>query len=207
MLVAVVGCRGTPAPARNDSAAVAVPPPAAGATPWEKAGARGVEFRALGQEPGWTLELDQGRSMEYTGDYGNTKFATPAPEPVVDTATRAVTYSARTEAHTLVVGGVAALPAGTQREAHIRIDLEGRHVKGSTGCNSLSGPVTIDTQTIRFGPLATTRAACADTALARQERELVAALGAANRFIVADGHLTLSAGDRRVARFAAVYLR
>jgi heat shock protein HslJ/uncharacterized membrane protein len=54
------------------------------AGPWEEARRRGVEFRAVGQEPGWVLEIDEGRLLRYAGDYGATHLSAPAPEPVVD---------------------------------------------------------------------------------------------------------------------------
>lgn len=78
---------------------------------------------------------------------------------------------------------------------------------GSTGCNTLSGPVVLDKQRIRLAPIVATRVACPDTALTRQEREVLAALEAADHCTVADGHLTLWGNDRRLARFQAVYLR
>jgi len=78
-------CRGTPA-----------------ATPWDEARLLGVEFRAIGQEPGWVLDLDQGHSMDYSGDYGATRIIVPAPEPARDTA-GAVTYQAQSEGRAVEV--------------------------------------------------------------------------------------------------------
>lgn len=72
-------------------------------TPWEEAALLGIEFRAIGQEPGWTLDLDQGRWMRFIGDYGKTHVLMPAPVPVRDTALGIATYSARADAHTLVL--------------------------------------------------------------------------------------------------------
>jgi putative lipoprotein len=228
------------------------------ATPWEEAALLGVEFRAVGQEPGWTLELDQGRWLRFIGDYGKTHVLTPAPDAVRDTTLGTVTYTARTEAHTLVMvaqetpcrdamsgdrlshtvtvrvdgrelrgcgkplpsgdlrntygkltqlGGIAAVVPSGQREAHLRFDSEGRQVNGTTGCNTLSGPVVLDKQRMRLGPLVTTRVACTDTTLTRQEREFLRALEALDHFTVADGHLTLYGSERPLARFEAVYFR
>jgi putative lipoprotein len=227
-------------------------------TPWEEAALVGVEFRAVGQEPGWTLDLDQGRWLRFIGGYGATWILTPAPAPVRDSALGSVTYTAQADGHTLVatireapcqdimsgerfshtvtvraderdvkgcgrplptgdlvntywkltqLGSVAAVPPHGQREAHLRIDLDGRQVMGSTGCNTLHGPVVIDKQRIRLGPIVTTRVACADTSLARQERQYVGALEGADQFTVADGHLTLYGNDRPLARFVVVHLR
>jgi len=71
-------------------------------TPWEEARLLGADFRAVGQEPGWLLDLDREQSIRFVGDYGSIRLATPVPEPVHD-GTGTVTYRARTEAHDLTV--------------------------------------------------------------------------------------------------------
>lgn len=52
-------------------------------------------------------------------------------------------------------------------------------VDGDTGCNRFSGPLAADGDTIRIGPLASTRRACAP-ALMDQERRYLAALARAS---------------------------
>ena len=47
--------------------------------PWGDARRRGVEFRAVGQEPGWYLEIDDGRSLRLVYDYMERQATTPAP--------------------------------------------------------------------------------------------------------------------------------
>ena len=47
--------------------------------PWEDARRRGVEFRAVGNEPGWTLEIKKDRHLLFLGDYGMRRVATPNP--------------------------------------------------------------------------------------------------------------------------------
>lgn len=37
-------------------------------------------YRALGQEPGWTLTIAN-RRIDYVGDYGETRIAAPRPDP------------------------------------------------------------------------------------------------------------------------------
>ena len=37
-------------------------------------------YRALGQEPGWNLNMGAGR-IDYVGDYGETRIRVPRPEP------------------------------------------------------------------------------------------------------------------------------
>lgn len=61
--------------------------------PWEKARMAGVVFRAVGQEPGWLLEIDAGGYIELLLDYGETRIRTPISAPRVDPKTRTTTYS------------------------------------------------------------------------------------------------------------------
>jgi putative lipoprotein len=69
--------------------------------PWEAARLRGVDYRAVGQEPGWTLEIEEGVEIRFETDYGETRATAPAPAPQVDGTRR--TYRARTAAHEIVV--------------------------------------------------------------------------------------------------------
>jgi uncharacterized lipoprotein YbaY/uncharacterized membrane protein len=53
-------------------------------TPWEAAQARGVRFRAIGNEPGWLVELDAGESpaMTLTLDNGERELAFERTTPI-----------------------------------------------------------------------------------------------------------------------------
>ena len=48
---------------------------------WEDARIRGVDYRAVGNEPGWHLEIVENGRTVFVGDYGATQleFATPVP--------------------------------------------------------------------------------------------------------------------------------
>jgi membrane-bound inhibitor of C-type lysozyme len=48
---------------------------------WAAAKLRGIDFRALGQEPGWFVEITQSGQTQYVGNYGEDtlKFDTPQP--------------------------------------------------------------------------------------------------------------------------------
>lgn len=48
--------------------------------PWEDARRRGVDFRAVGQEPGWVLEIRHDANMLMEADYGSTRVLLPTPE-------------------------------------------------------------------------------------------------------------------------------
>ncbi|MGI9341533.1 MAG: COG3650 family protein [Gammaproteobacteria bacterium] len=50
---------------------------------WHKAKLRGVAFRAIGQEPGWLLEISNGEQILLVTDYGENRIILPYVEPVV----------------------------------------------------------------------------------------------------------------------------
>ena len=52
--------------------------------PWEDARRRGVDFRAVGNEPGWYLEIQHDRHILFVGDYGmnRTLFLSPTQDTV-----------------------------------------------------------------------------------------------------------------------------
>jgi uncharacterized membrane protein len=69
--------------------------------PFVEASRRGIDFRAVGQEPGWYLEIDNERSMHLVYDYAERTATTAVPAPVV--RDEEVAYTAVTDAHRLAV--------------------------------------------------------------------------------------------------------
>lgn len=69
--------------------------------PWLEAAGRGIDFRAVGQEPGWYLEIDDARSMHLVYDYAERTATTPAPASMVKRDE--ITYTSVTDAHRLAV--------------------------------------------------------------------------------------------------------
>jgi uncharacterized membrane protein len=61
---------------------------------WRDAIRRGVVFRAMGQEPGWLVEIDAGGLMVVLLDYGTERIETAAPAP--DRTARGTEYRTRT---------------------------------------------------------------------------------------------------------------
>jgi uncharacterized membrane protein len=48
--------------------------------PWEAARLMGVTYRAIGQEPGWMLQIQRGKRILFVADYGENRVsAEPAP--------------------------------------------------------------------------------------------------------------------------------
>jgi heat shock protein HslJ len=67
------------------------------ASPWMKAGMLGYDFRAVGQEPGWLVEIDAESHMYLNLDDGETRIYTDAPSPVFD-VDGVTSYRAESEA-------------------------------------------------------------------------------------------------------------
>ena len=68
-------------------------------------------------------------------------------------------------------------------------------VSGSTGCNTFSGEAAIDGNAVSFGPLVTTRMACADPAANAREEAFLSATERVSAYTVDDqGRLVLQGG-------------
>ena len=59
---------------------------------WDKARLRGVSFRAIGQEPGWLLEITTGIEILLVTDYGENRNSYPYAEPRVRQDERRTEY-------------------------------------------------------------------------------------------------------------------
>ena len=100
--------------------------------PWAEAKRRGMNFRAVGQEPGWHLEIRWGERIRFVYDYGEREVVTPAPEPTGEEATR--TYHAETEAYDLTVT-ITDEPctdamSGERFEKTVTVELDGETYRG-----------------------------------------------------------------------------
>ena len=94
-----------------------------------------------------------------------------------------------------------------EREPHMVLrDGAAASVHGSTGCNRFTGQFEREGTSLRFGTLAATMMACADTMA--QETAFMRALDATRSWSIIGQHLELSDDEGRLrARFEAVYLR
>jgi putative lipoprotein len=61
---------------------------------WEKAKLDGADFRAVGNEPGWNLEILAGSRMVLVADYGAARVERPLPQPVIDRQARITRWDA-----------------------------------------------------------------------------------------------------------------
>jgi heat shock protein HslJ/uncharacterized membrane protein len=96
--------------------------------------ARDRDFRALGQEPGWQLEIRKGAEMRLTYDYGAGTAVTPAARVQIDPTSGTRTYHAVTEANDLRVVIVpvpcADTMSGRPFSATVSVTLNGRTLRG-----------------------------------------------------------------------------
>ncbi len=100
--------------------------------PWEDARRRGVSFRAVGQEPGWVLEIQPERNMLMVADYGSRRVLLPTPEvELLDGLER---YESQDERHHMVVEielhHCYDSMSGEAYSNRVRVDLNGREYRG-----------------------------------------------------------------------------
>jgi heat shock protein HslJ/uncharacterized membrane protein len=96
--------------------------------------ARDRDFRGLGQEPGWQLEIRKGSEIRFTYDYGKGTAVTPAPAPQVDSSNGTRTYHAVAEANDLrvVIVPVSCTDSMSGRpfSATVSVTLNGKTFRG-----------------------------------------------------------------------------
>ncbi|MEX2151319.1 MAG: META domain-containing protein [Steroidobacteraceae bacterium] len=96
--------------------------------------ARDRDFRALGQEPGWQLEIRKGAEMRLTYDYGAGTAVSPAARVQIDPTSGTRTYHAVTEANDLrvVIVPVACADSisGRPFSSTVSVTLNGRTLRG-----------------------------------------------------------------------------
>jgi uncharacterized membrane protein len=100
---------------------------------WESARSQGVDFRAVGQEPGWLLDVHTDDRMVLIWDYGSNRLETPRGEPTYpqEGATR---YEGQSGGHTLVVTTRRApcedAMSGEAYPATVEVVIDGRTLNG-----------------------------------------------------------------------------
>jgi heat shock protein HslJ len=82
-------------------------------------------------------------------------------------------------------------------DAHFAVTSGGTSIVGSGGCNTFSGPLAIDGEEVRIGPLVTTRRAC-DADVMEQERLVLETLRRATRVTFYRDAVAFASDDMRV---------
>ena len=70
---------------------------------WESAKLRGMDFRAVGNEPGWNLEISNNRKIVFITNYGSERYEFPTPKPLIDDKQAKTIYKTNNEKHNLEV--------------------------------------------------------------------------------------------------------
>jgi heat shock protein HslJ len=89
-----------------------------------------------------------------------------------------------------VLRDLAGTPALAAPQATLAFSEAGG-VTGSGSCNRFTGSVKISGNTLKFGPLASTRMACMDNGVSDQEDRYFKALGSATRYALENGDLLI----------------
>jgi len=98
------------------------------------------------------------------------------------------------------VSGRSAMPNDPARRPSLRFVTDSARAFGNAGCNRFSGSLTLTGASLEFGPILSTKMACADSALNRQEQEFLSALQSTDRFEILGDTLTLLRSSDRLAR-------
>lgn len=101
---------------------------------WEAAKLRGVDFRAVGNEPGWVLEIIEQARIELTAEHGASHQSFELPAPLVDRESRVTTYRARDDEQelVLVIEGRRCTDtmSGEEFEVRVTVRWDGRTLRG-----------------------------------------------------------------------------
>jgi len=104
------------------------------ASMWEHAKLGGADFRGLGNEPGWALEVRAQSTLWFQYDYGTSELTVPIVDTESDPATRSTTYVGRSGSTELVVTLTAGSCADTMADetypTRVEVRLDGREFRG-----------------------------------------------------------------------------
>jgi len=70
---------------------------------WEHAKLNNVDYRAIGNEPDWSLEITHNQTTVFISNYGQDRYEFKSSKPSIDTATHTSEYQLKNNAHTLSI--------------------------------------------------------------------------------------------------------
>jgi uncharacterized membrane protein len=101
---------------------------------WEHAKLNGADYRAIGNEPGWSLEIRNQETIILITDYGSTRNEFVLPEPEVDIEKRITRYEAKgtDQEMTLTISGEACRDSmsGEEFSSKATVNLDGQTLHG-----------------------------------------------------------------------------
>jgi len=99
-----------------------------------------------------------------------------------------------------VAADIAGTTAGTEAPVTLQLGADGR-ASGHGGCNGYVGSFTLAGDALTFGPLASTRMACASALMDREQRYFETLAQVAHYAVADDGALLLTTADGKTIRF------
>ena len=118
-------------PAPGPLPAPASPP--ASFDPWQNARERGIDFRAVGQEPGWYVEVDHERGIRLNYDYGQSLVVVPTPvQPVTREGTQIYEGADGDHRMEVAIEATACKDAmsGADYPSTVTVNIDGRALRG-----------------------------------------------------------------------------
>ena len=101
---------------------------------WEHAKLNGVNFRAVGNEPGWVLEVRHGDRLDLSYDYGQGQLSVPISETHSDASARTTTYAGASDGRTMSVRltgeGCSDTMSDETFPTRVEVEFDGRKLAG-----------------------------------------------------------------------------
>jgi uncharacterized membrane protein len=101
---------------------------------WQDARLRGVDFRAVGQEPGWLLEISRRDQIFLLADYGDTTVEFPYVPPAIETGEADARYALKNDSHQLLISlwhkPCRDAMSGEPYPVTVMLELDGRVLRG-----------------------------------------------------------------------------
>jgi membrane-bound inhibitor of C-type lysozyme len=101
---------------------------------WEDAKLRGVDFRAIGNEPGWNLEIMMSDKIVFVGNYGQNRYEFITTGPSTDQQTRTTVYKVQNDKHemsVIIIGRRCRdTMSGEAFETTVTVILDGKQYRG-----------------------------------------------------------------------------
>ena len=101
---------------------------------WENAKLNGADFRAIGNEPGWHLEIRRQSKIVLVTNYGSEQYEFDLPEPESDTTARTTLYKVNQDGRelSLTISGEPCSDSmsGERFESKVEVVLNGKTLRG-----------------------------------------------------------------------------
>jgi uncharacterized membrane protein len=91
---------------------------------WHKAKLRGVAFRAVGQEPGWLLEITNGIEILLVTDYGENRTSYPYVEPIVHQEERRTEFITGDDGTIVEIRGIPCRDSMSDEEFEVSVTIK-----------------------------------------------------------------------------------